>query len=375
MPVPTLLALACLSVASSTPADPPAPLPDVDSTLTTIAFGSCNREDRPQDIWSRIEAHRPDLCLLIGDNVYADSRPNDEGRMVAMEPRNKEEIQEAFDELAASEEWQRFRRTIPVLATWDDHDYGLNDAGREWRLKEEAKEVFLDFYGEPADSPRRDRPGIHHAWTFGPEGRRVQVILLDTRTFRDPLLRKTNARAPGRYRPNPDPQATILGPGQWAWLEERLQEPADLRIIGSSIQVVPWEHGWESWGNFPHDRRRLFDLIARTGTEGVVFISGDRHLTEVSCTRGDDGIPVPYPMWDFTSSGMNEPQKRRVTEPNMFRVGPSLRATNYGMLRIDWDAPTGPVVVFESHDEQGRTSLAQAVELSTLVPTVTPVDE
>ncbi|MBQ72680.1 MAG: phosphodiesterase [Planctomycetaceae bacterium] len=362
------------AVLGSVDAAPPAALPPADTELTTIAFGSCNREDRPQSFWPIIADADPQLCLLIGDNVYADSRPNEQGRMVAMEPRNAAEIREAYDELESSEQWKTFRSTVPILATWDDHDYGLNDAGREWHLKEESKEILLDFVDEPADSSRRAREGVHHSWTFGPDGRRVQVILLDTRWFRDPLLPKINDQAPGRYRQNSDPESTILGTDQWKWLEKTLNEPADLRIIGSSVQVVPWEHGWECWGNFPHERRRLFDAIARSKAEGVVFISGDRHLVEVSCTRGEDGIPVPYPLWDFTSSGLNEPQSVRVTEPNLFRTGPSLREANFGLLRIDWEAPTGPVVTFEARDDEDRILMAQAVELSSLRPSVHAVD-
>lgn len=367
------LMIAAWLVATTTGTTPVVP-PAIDVSPTTIAFGSCNREDRSQTFWSTIEGHRPDLCLLIGDNVYADSRPDDQGRMVSAEPRNAAEIREAYDGLESHETWRSFRDSVPILATWDDHDYGLNDAGREWRLKEASKEILLDFFDEPADSKRRSRAGVHHAWNFGPQGRRVQVILLDTRTFRDPLVRRTDEEARGRYRPDSNPQSTILGRDQWRWLEERLEEPADIRIIGSSVQVVPWEHGFECWGNFPHERRRLFDLIARTGAEGVVFISGDRHLVEISCTRGDDGIPVPYPIWDFTSSGLNERSESRVDEPNLFRVGPSLRQANFGLLHIDWEAPTGPLLTFEARDDRDRILVAQAVEISSLVPTVRAVD-
>ena len=259
--------IVCLMIAVAVEhghAAPPVAPPPADTELTTIAFGSCNREDRPQDFWSVIAESDPQLCVLIGDNVYADSRPDAQGRMVAIEPRNAAEIREAYEELEASETWQAFRSKVPILATWDDHDYGLNDAGREWRLKREAKEILLEFVAEPADSPRRSRDGVHHSWTFGPDGRRVQLILLDTRWFRDPLLSKAHPQAPGRYRQDSNPESTILGSQQWAWLEKTLREPADLRIIGSSVQVVPWEHGWECWGNFPHERRRLFDAIART---------------------------------------------------------------------------------------------------------------
>lgn len=347
--------------------DPP-PLPDSDAVLETIAFGSCNREDRSQDFWTTIGGHEPDLCLMIGDNVYADIRRDDRGREVMAPARDAEEIEAAYRALGDHAQWRRFAAETPVLATWDDHDFGNNDAGSEWELKRESQRILLDFYEEPEDSARRTRDGVHHAWSFGPSGRRVQIILLDTRFFRDPLLRKTDPEQPGRYRPNPDPEADLLGEDQWSWLEARLREPADLRIVGSSVQVVPWEHGWECWGNFPAARARLFDLVGRTGAEGVVFVSGDRHLVEISCERGEDGVPVPYPMWDFTSSGLNQGGDGFVDEPNRYRVGPALRSPNFGLIEIDWDASTGPLVTFEARNADDDVLLGESIELATLAP-------
>jgi len=336
--------------------------------VTTIAFGSCNREDGPQDFWRTIAAHDPDLFLFIGDNVYADITWDEQGRERMAPPASAEQIRAAWDALAASDQWNRFRADVPVLATWDDHDFGNNDAGSEWVLKEDAQRIFLDFFGVPEDSPRREREGIYHAETVGPPGRRVQLILLDTRFHRDPLERKTAPGPHGPYRPTADTSPTILGDEQWAWLEERLREPAEVRIIASSIQVVAWEHGWETWGNFPRERARLFELIARTGAGGVLFVSGDRHLVELTCSRGEDGVAVPYPMWDFTSSGLNQGEGIRITEPNRYRVGPSLREPNYGLIRIDWEAPTGPAVTLEGRSPTGDVLTAASIDLVTLRP-------
>lgn len=359
-----MLSLCLLALTTNLPTAPP--LPDATEEIDTIVFGSCNREDQPQDFWATMASHDPDLCLMIGDNVYADIRVDETGTSVMAPARSQEEIRETYRALGDNDAWTAFASEIPVLATWDDHDFGNNDAGKEWPLKRASQEVLLDFYQEPAESPRWNRDGVYHAWSFGPEGRRVQIILLDTRFFRDPLLLKTDPEAPGRYRPNPDAGVDLLGEAQWAWLEDRLRDPADLRIVGSSIQVVPWEHGWECWGNFPEARRRLFALIDRTDADGVVFVSGDRHLIEISCSRGEDEVPVPYPMWDFTSSGLNQGGSGYVSEPSRYRVGPALRVPNYGILQIDWDCPTGPIVTMEGRSNEGQVLLAETVELAEL---------
>ena len=89
-------------------------------------------------------------------------------------------------QLAAKPGYQKLHATCPVLATWDDHDYGMNDSGEWYSKKAESKRIMLEFFGVPEDSPRRQRDGIHGAYVFGPEGRRVQVILLYTRGIQEP---------------------------------------------------------------------------------------------------------------------------------------------------------------------------------------------
>lgn len=335
---------------------------------TVIAFGSCNKERGTQEHWARIAARDPELFLFIGDNVYADIRPDATGREVMATPETAAAIVESYQTLAAHPEWQTFESRVPILATWDDHDYGDNDAGREWRFRVEAEAAYFEFFGVPADDERRMRPGIHHARTFGEPGRRVQVIMLDTRSFRDRLDRRPPGAPHGPYGPTEDTARTMLGEAQWTWLETQLREPADVRLLVSSVQVVANEHGWETWGNMPHERDRLYGLIDRTGAEGVVFLTGDRHFAEASCDRGQAGDPVPYPMWDFTSSGLNDGGPRPVGDPNRFRVGPVHRQTNYGLIEIHWDLPTGPVIRFEARGSDDRILVAADVELDSLRP-------
>lgn len=330
-----------------------------EGVVTTIAFGSCAKEDQPQPIWDVIAEADPDLFLFIGDNMYAD---------VPRLPESPDDIAAAYDTLAAVPEWARFREAVPVLATWDDHDYGKNDSGEEWPMKAESQELFLDFFGVPAGSPRRTREGVYHSAVFGPPGKRVQIILLDTRYHRSPIhaipdWRNEGMRGP--YNANPEGEGTMLGGAQWAWLEAQLRVPAEVRILASSIQVVASEHQWEGWCTMPHERRRLYDLIGEADAGGVVMISGDRHLVELSCDR--DGAEVggpPYPMWDLTSSGLTQ-GPGSVNEPNRFRVGPVVRGRNFGVIEIDWGAGD-PVLTLEGRDGNGRPILSESVRLSSL---------
>lgn len=294
--------------------------------IARIAFGACSRETEPQQIWNTIAQTYPDVFLFTGDNVYADTK----------DPKI---FTEKYGLLAGKPGFSKFRRKVPILATWDDHDYGINDGGVEFDGKEIAKTAFLDFFKPPLDAPIRTREGVYSARRFGPPEKCLQVIMLDTRSFRDSLTKRTEeerAGGFGPYKSTDDLNLTMLGDAQWTWLEEELKKPARIRIIASSIQVVSGEHGWECWNNFPHERARLYRLIGETRANGVIFISGDRHLAELSCDPEIEG--KPYPMFDLTSSGLNQTEGGRFDEPNRYRASAVIRDQNFGEIVIDWNA-------------------------------------
>ncbi len=312
------------------------PWPAADAPITRIAFGSCSKESQPQPIWDAVLAAKPQMFVFLGDNIYGDTRDMDV-------------LRAKYATLAAINGVRRLRAEVPVVATWDDHDFGENDAGGEYPMKVQSKRIFLDFWGEPADSPRRERDGVYTSYVFGPEGRRVQVILLDLRYNRTPIAtspfldgaedykqwakraEKAGREVPGPYARNADPAATMLGERQWQWLEAQLRQPADVRVIGSSLQVIADFPGWEAWVNYPNDQQRLFRLIRDTSAQGVFMISGDTHYGELS--RQSEN--VPYPLYDLTSSGLTEVWHAPV--PNALREdGRSFRQANFGMIEIDW---------------------------------------
>ncbi len=326
-------------------AEDPAP------ALTRIGFGSCINQNKPQDIWSSMLKAAPQLFILMGDNIYCDS--------VKME-----EKQACYERLAAVEAFAQLRQKARVLATWDDHDYGLNDAGAEYPEKEASKRVFMDFLKEPADSPRRKHTGVYDACVIGPADKSVQIILLDTRTFRGPLKKREAApRGLGPYIANPDKTSSMLGEEQWTWLAEQLKVPARLRLLVSSIQVIAEDHGWEKWMNLPHERERLFKLLKETQAAGVLILSGDRHAAEISAM--DAGLP--YRLYDVTSSSMNAPvpQLNLKNETNRHREGNSDDAPNFGILEIDWAAPD-PSIRVQLHGQDAPLEIGKTLRLSQL---------
>jgi alkaline phosphatase D len=326
-----------------------APLPPETTVIDRIAFGSCADQRPPQPFWDVILAEAPQLLILMGDNVYGDVSS---AEMI--------ELREAYAALAAQPGFQRARARVPILPIWDDHDYGANDAGGDFPHRQESAALFRAFWRVPADSARGQRVGLYEACMFGPAGRRLQVILLDMRSFRSPLRPTDERGAPGkeRYLPDPDPAKTMLGEAQWAWLTERLREPADLRLLVSSIQVLAEGHGWERWGNLPLERERLIRLIAETGAGGIVFLSGDRHLGSIYERTGD----APYPLYEITSSSFNRPF-RDAREQDPLQQGDIYTEANFGMVRIDW--PAGRVAL-ELRADDGALVRSAIVDLSLL---------
>lgn len=333
------------------------PLAFAEPTLDVIAFGSCIAEDQPQPILDAVVARQPDLFLFLGDNIYADT---DDPAVMRQKYRQQSE-QPGIRKLFAS---------TPVMATWDDHDYGRNDAGMEYPMKADAQREFLRFFAIPESAEAWTRRGVYNSRTLGPPGRRVQIIMLDTRYFRSRLRRWDVEDRPtiGPYQPTDDSTATVLGRQQWRWLEAELREPADLRLIASSIQVVAGEHGYESWSNFPLERERLISLIRDTGATGVVLLSGDRHLAEVSALPADYADGPGYPLYDITSSSLNRPSRARGLEPNRYRVGESnYKPENFGMIAVDW-AQADPEIRLQIRDMKGEVVLETATRLSALAP-------
>ncbi len=290
-----------------------------DRLIKSVAFGSCLKQTRPQPVWDSVLLAKPDVFVLLGDNIYGDTR-------------DMEKLKNKWNTFSSISSFQKVRSSSYLLGIWDDHDYGENDAGNEYPRKAESQEIFLDFLGEPKDSDRRKTPGIYDSVTLGPDGKRIQFILLDTRYFRTPLKRAAQReRGKGPYEPNLSEGAEILGEVQWEWLAKMLNQPAEIRIIASSIQILSTSHGWETWGNFPKERERLLALLKKTNNSCTLILSGDRHSAEISKLEGI----LTYPILDITSSAMNQRQKPN-EEENPLRVGERYFDENFGMLEIDW---------------------------------------
>jgi len=300
-----------------------------DTLLTTISFGSCADAYKPQPLWTEIEKSKPNVFLFLGDNVYADQM---DGKHIPL--ANNESFKSAYHALDNQPQFSTFRKHIPILATWDDHDYGLNDGGSNNPNISLAKNYFLNFFGGSNYPNSSKHAGVYSAHLFGHKGKRVQIILLDTRTFRSKLTKAQPGNTQGyqRYRPSLDAHQQMLGEKQWIWLEKQLKKPAEIRIIASSIQLLAENHGYERWGNLPQQRTKFYQLLTSTQANGVIIISGDRHQGGIYHKVGK----TPYPIYEITASSINKAIAHPTPEMDETQLGRLIREPNFGLIKINW---------------------------------------
>ncbi|XVE69543.1 hypothetical protein DITRI_Ditri10aG0000100 [Diplodiscus trichospermus] len=306
--------------------------------LSRIAFGSCANQSAPQPIWDAINKFDPQVFIWLGDNIYGDIRRP--FKILGKErtigpwknvprfiPSSHSQMLSRYNMAKNIPGYSRLRANAKVIGTWDDHDYGLNDAGKEFPAKTTNQRLLLDFLDEPLHSPRRKQAGVYTSYTFGSPGKQVKVI-------------------------------------------------SNLSATTGPLFYM------ESWGRFPKERDRLFKLIRDSKRDGVFFISGDVHFGEI--TRYD--CAAGYPLYDITSSGLTQaveevlpsplhfivrflawftPSTMRVINQNCRYRSCTYGKPNFGAIEIDWDA--FPVKLkIEVRDINGLPVIGVDISLSEL---------
>jgi len=284
-----------------------------------ISFGSCNKQYVENILWKEISKNNPKVWIWGGDNVYSDTDSM---------PKLKADYIMQWNQKG----YKEFVNSVDVLATWDDHDYGLNDGGVEFYKKKESQQEFLDFLKVPKEDARRKQEGIYHSKIYKTSQGSIKVFILDTRYFRTNLTESTEENK--RYQPNKYGEGTILGTQQWKWFQNELSNStADFNVIVSSVQLLSYKHGYESWGTFPHEVDKMKNIIKSSNAKGVLVLSGDRHISEFSLTNIEG---LGFPLIDFTSSGLTHSYSNFKSEENPDRVGNVVSDLSFGILKFDF---------------------------------------
>ncbi len=270
-----------------------------------IGLGSCLDQDYPQPIWQSIKKEDLNYFIFLGDNVYGDTRYGSLRKMKSAYDKQKKVLPD-------------FLNNISIFSIWDDHDYGINDGGADYRFKRRAQELYLDFWEITDDDDRSNREGIYFSKNKIFFDKKFKFIFLDTRFFRSKLKGKKS-----NYIENIEPDATILGNAQWTWFENELKSDFDFLFIFSSIQIIAKDHRFEKWSNFPNERAKIFELLEKFNDKTILF-SGDRHRAGIYKKNG---------IIEITSSSMNKPGSS-FSETDSYLIGKTYPQENYGVLEI-----------------------------------------
>lgn len=315
-----------------------APKPSKNANSMTIAFGSCSHQWEAQPIWTQVLKNQPDVWIWLGDIIYADTD-------------NMSKMKADYDAQKANTDYQALTAATKVIGVWDDHDYGSNNAGKEYTQKDSSKQLLFDFLNIPDSSEARNRPGAYNAHTLQEGNLKVKTILLDVRYFRDTIGSKSG---------------TILGNRQWQWLMQELTDSdADVHIIGGGIQFLPQDHRFEKWHNFPVERERLLQIIDMLDVKNPILLSGDRHIAEFSL----DILPnKDLPILEITSSGLTHSYTGFTEEKNELRIGEAYPEKNFGTLTIE---KRGQTVIFDATIRSDKNKVVAKVKNTQLKGLIT----
>jgi alkaline phosphatase D len=285
------------------------------SELRRIAFGSCNYQYSYQPLWEDLLGQKPDLWIWGGDSIYADWK-------------DPEDVLQAFQTQNAHPQYSQFKEQTPIIGTWDDHDFGYDNASGMYLYKKESQQLFLDFLDEPKGSLRRQQDGIYTSYDFGEANKKIKIIILDNRFFKDL-----------------DWDYPMLGKEQWNWLEEQLtNSDAKIHFIVTGLSVfsplIPITEEWAETVELDN----MLKLLKKTKAQGVVFLTGDKHFSSIFQRWGQ---------LEFMSSGMTHQAPRKTWWYLARRYPVTYFGLSYGQIDIDW-VDAIPVLTMSMRNEYGQ---------------------
>lgn len=281
-----------------------------------IATGSCAFiNDEPYDrkgepyggdyqIYESIYRDNPDMMLWLGDNVYYREA----------DWNTKTGIYYRYTQVRSLPEMQPLMAKTHNYAIWDDHDYGPNNSDRSFPNKEISRDAFIDFWGNLAYG--QDNEGVYSYFNWGD----ADFFLMDNRWFRTPNKRDYDKRE-------------LLGAKQIRWLIDNLiSSKATFKFVVIGGQVLNSIADFETYKTYDEELGYLLQSIKEENIKGVVFLSGDRHFTELSALKREG----TYTLYDLTCSALNSgAYSKGCEEDNLNRVeGTCYNKRNYALIDI-----------------------------------------
>jgi alkaline phosphatase D len=317
-----------------------------------FALGSCVYLNDPEsdvpgyaalggnyEVFESIRKTQPDFMLWMGDNVYLREPDFFSAQRIERRYRQLRELPEARPLLAS----------LPHYAIWDDHDYGSNDGGSSYRMREQVLDIFKHFWPNPSGGHPKTE-GIYTRFEWGD----AEFFLTDNRFFR--AANQLN-----------DPNKDFFGPAQWQWLKDSLaSSPASFKFIVIGNQVLNTQTPSENFYSYSREYKTFMDWLVASKIPGIVILSGDRHHSELlKKTRKSS-----YPLYEYTVSPLTSkayppfPAEQVLPE----RVPGSLvEKRNFGLIQIS--GPAGQrVLELKTFDTQGKLLWSQKIDQTELQP-------
>jgi len=309
----------------------------------TFLIGSCtyvneSEFDRPgkpygngYEIFERMAQEEFDAMLWLGDNVY----------LREVDFSSQSGFVHRYNHTRNLPEMQSLLSKGAHYAIWDDHDFGPNDCDGSWIHRNWSRETFQAYW----PNPETGIPGAEELnatqFLYGD----VEFFLLDNRTHRV------------NHSMGPD-KRQILGPVQRDWLLNALRNSrAPFKMVAIGGQMVSDAAIYENFAQFPEERELLFQEIDALGIRGVIFLTGDRHNSELSKLQLPNGNWV----YDVTVSPLTSGSYDHTDEPNSLREpGTMVGVRNYGILEV-----TGPrkerVLAITVNDASGEKLWSRSI--------------
>lgn len=333
------------------------PMP-ANSGKISFVFSSCLRENyNPHEIFDFIAPLSPTFVALVGDNIYADKDGDiNIGPAHSVLPALRSKYTRNFDE-----HFQEIGSSFPIIALWDDHDYGQDNSDSTYVYKSEAKKVFKENF--PA-YPYEVEDGIYYRFSIAD----VDFFVLDTRWYRSPMQ-------------DDDIEGKImLGDAQLAWLLDGLKRStATFKIIFSSVSLNDYggdtssgREGFDSWIGYKYERDQIFSFLEDNNIRGVMVFSGDQHYPSAHLLNWQSPLndeiktdsSIVYSLqnlgtavFDFSASPLHY---TRATGHSLIFANQDNPLFSFEIFRADWAHP--------GSSSPGVTSVYGLVEIDTESP-------
>ncbi|KIC96130.1 alkaline phosphatase D family protein [Flavihumibacter solisilvae] len=293
------------------------PAPDFSFLAGSCTYFNEPAFDRPgkpygQDssIFSTMANEKADFMLWLGDNWY--TREADYSSEWGLWYRASRDRSMTI--------LQSFLKAMPHYAIWDDHDFGPNDIGSIYHLKDASRKIFMSYWGNP--SYGEDGKGIYTKLSYSD----VDFFLTDDRTWRSP------DRMPPTENGQPNPNKTMFGADQLNWLKQSLLfSNATFKVIAVGSQVLNPVSAVDKLLDFPFEYNQLVGFIAEQKISGVLFMTGDRHHSEIIKVNR----PGNYPLIDITISPLTSGSHNFGPEKdNPYRIVGIDQKQNFGRISV-----------------------------------------